>query len=181
MKYTLTAAFMLYASAVGAWSPKDLRLSDINIYSNSAPMNSVIQGKDVFQTDFVIRDRDVEFAEVTSRRGKPRSNKRTHRGVDIAAPLGAEITYLGLNGENAVVSVGYQKRGCGNYIFLRREVDGETIETLFGHLSDVYVKDSDEIKPGTVIGLVGKTGDATGPHLHYEKRTGTRSIKLAKM
>lgn len=181
MKYTFTAGLMLYASAAGAWSPKDLRLSDIDMYAYSVPMNSIVQGKSMFRTDFVIKDRDVVFAEVTSRRGKPRSNKRTHRGVDIAASLGAEITYLGLNGENAFVSVGYQKRGCGNYIFLTREVDGETVETLFGHLSYVYVKDGDEIKPDTIIGLVGKTGDATGPHLHYEKRTGARSIKLAKM
>jgi murein DD-endopeptidase MepM/ murein hydrolase activator NlpD len=43
-------------------------------------------------------------------------------------------------------------------------------ETLYAHLSKRLVKDGDRIQPGQKIGLVGKSGRSTGPHLHYEIR-----------
>ena len=46
-------------------------------------------------------------------------------------------------------------------------------QTLYGHLSEVSVQAGQTIAQGTVIGLVGSTGNSTGPHLHFESRTPT--------
>jgi len=57
--------------------------------------------------------------------------------------------------------------GYGNYIQIEH---GGDIETRYGHLSAYAVVAGDHVHKGDLIGYVGATGDATGPHLHYEVR-----------
>ncbi len=89
---------------------------------------------------------------------------RGHKGVDYAAPTGTPIMAAG----DAVVKFVGTQRGYGNVIILDH---GKGYSTLYGHMSRFgKVRTGQRINQGTVIGYVGMTGLATGPHLHYEFR-----------
>jgi murein DD-endopeptidase MepM/ murein hydrolase activator NlpD len=89
---------------------------------------------------------------------------RAHRGVDYAAPTGTPIRAAG---DGKVLFRGVQG-GYGNTIILQH---GSNITTLYGHMSRFgKARVGARVAQGDVIGYVGKTGLATGPHLHYEYR-----------
>lgn len=91
---------------------------------------------------------------------------RPHRGVDYAAPTGTPIF---ASGDGEVIFRG-KKRGYGNVVIIRHS--GKKFTTLYGHMSkfNSKAKLNSYVKQGQTIGYVGKTGWATGPHLHYEFR-----------
>jgi murein DD-endopeptidase MepM/ murein hydrolase activator NlpD len=111
----------------------------------------------------------VEFSRISSgfgRRFHPIFNNwRAHTGVDFAAPQGTRVL---ASADGEVVSAGVHG-GYGNAIILRH---GGGITTLYGHLSRFAagLHAGMRVKQGEVIGYVGHTGWATGPHLHYEFR-----------
>ena len=112
----------------------------------------------------------VQFSRVSSRfnlsRRHPVLNRiRAHRGVDYAAPTGTPVRAAG---EGRVRFVGRQG-GYGNVIELEH---GSGVVTVYGHLSRFAskLKRGQRVALGGVIGYVGSTGLATGPHLHYEYR-----------
>ena len=86
---------------------------------------------------------------------------KAHRGVDYAAPTGTPVY---ASGDGRVIEAGYNKAN-GNYIFIQH---GQTYTTKYLHLSRKTVKTGQTVKQRQVIGKVGATGYATGPHLHYE-------------
>ena len=87
-----------------------------------------------------------------------------HAGRDLAAPEGTPVV-AALHGR--VVSSGL----AGGYgLAIEIEHDGPRRRTLYGHLSELYVKEGQEVRQGEVIGRVGSTGLSTGPHLHFEVR-----------
>ena len=87
-----------------------------------------------------------------------------HAGRDFAAPEGAPVV-ASLSGK--VVSSGL----AGGYgITVVLEHDKPKRRTLYGHLSEIYVKAGQKVQQGEVIGRVGSTGLSTGPHLHFELR-----------
>jgi len=93
-----------------------------------------------------------------------------HTGVDISAKPGTPIRSPA---DGKVEKVWYD-RALGLTIKIRH---GYGIETLYGHLSKVLVREGEEVKRGQVIGLVGNTGSrSTGPHLHYEVRLRGRAV-----
>lgn len=87
--------------------------------------------------------------------------RRPHNGTDYAAPTGTPV-YATADGH--VIKSGYSKAN-GNYIFLQH---GQHYVTRYLHLSKRRVKTGQRVKQRQVIGNVGSTGYATGPHLHYE-------------
>ncbi len=87
-----------------------------------------------------------------------------HSGRDLAAPEGTPVV-AALSGR--VVSSGL----AGGYgLAVELEHDRPRRRTLYGHLSELYVKDGEMVRQGEVIGRVGSTGLSTGPHLHFELR-----------
>ena len=88
---------------------------------------------------------------------------KAHQGVDLAAPIGTRIKASG----DAVVDFVGQKGGYGNVIVLKHE---NGVTTVYGHLSRFAdgLHKGEKVAQGDVIGFVGMTGLATGPHLHYE-------------
>jgi murein DD-endopeptidase MepM/ murein hydrolase activator NlpD len=90
---------------------------------------------------------------------------RAHKGVDYAAPTGTPIKATG----DGVVAFLGRKGGYGRVIVLKH---GGRYSTLYGHMSAYarHLRTGDRVKQGQVIGYVGMSGLATGPHLHYEFR-----------
>ncbi|HCA26989.1 MAG TPA: peptidase M23 [Betaproteobacteria bacterium] len=90
---------------------------------------------------------------------------RAHKGVDYAAPMGTRVKATG----DGVVAFAGVRRGYGNVILLRHR--GGYV-TVYGHLRGFAkgVRKGATVAQGEVIGYVGMTGMATGPHLHYEFR-----------
>ena len=87
-----------------------------------------------------------------------------HSGRDFAAPEGTPVV-AALSGQ--VVSSG----DAGGYgLAVEIEHGNPVRRTLYGHLSELYVKAGDRVRQGEVIGRVGSTGLSTGPHLHFELR-----------
>lgn len=89
---------------------------------------------------------------------------RAHRGVDLAAPSGTPIRAAGDGKVVAASAYG----SFGNRVELQH---GGNITTLYAHLSGFgKFRVGDRVKQGDIVGYVGMTGGATGPHLHYEYR-----------
>ncbi len=92
---------------------------------------------------------------------------RHHKGIDIAAERGTEVFATAAGKVDKVVTKYKKNQGWGKYVMIDH---GFGIKTLYGHLSKVLVRQGQEIDRWKPIGLVGETGLATGPHLHYEVR-----------
>jgi murein DD-endopeptidase MepM/ murein hydrolase activator NlpD len=90
---------------------------------------------------------------------------RAHKGIDYAAPTGTAVRAI----SDSVVSFVGQQGGYGNLVVLNHQ---GTYSSAYGHLSRFAkgIKRGGRISQGQVIGYVGSTGLATGPHLHYEFR-----------
>jgi murein DD-endopeptidase MepM/ murein hydrolase activator NlpD len=93
-------------------------------------------------------------------------SRRFHSGVDIGAPMGAPVVAAGTG---IVMSSGWLG-GYGKAIVIQHN---GVQQTLYGHLSEVFVQPGQRIEQGTVIGRVGSTGNSTGPHLHFETKVAT--------
>ena len=110
----------------------------------------------------------VNFTRISSRfslaRKHPILNRiRAHRGVDYSAPTGTPIQAVA----DGKVSFAGWKGGYGKVIQLQH---GSTYSTLYGHMSNFSrgMRAGQPVRQGQTIGYVGRTGLATGPHLHYE-------------
>ena len=112
----------------------------------------------------------VDYVRISSgfdmHRKHPILNRiRAHKGIDYAARTGTPVKSAG---DGEVIFCG-RKGGYGQVMILKH---GEHYETLYAHLSGFKkgLKTGDPVKQGEVIGYIGQTGLATGPHLHYEFR-----------
>ncbi|MFT4191776.1 MAG: M23 family metallopeptidase [Comamonas sp.] len=88
---------------------------------------------------------------------------KAHTGVDFGAPTGTPIRTVG----DGVVEFAGVQSGYGKVVFIKHN---ESQTTVYAHMSRIKVTEGQRVAQGTTIGLVGSTGWATGPHLHFELR-----------
>ena len=112
----------------------------------------------------------LEFSRVTSGFSSSRYHPilqtwRAHKGVDYGAPIGTRVKATG----DGIVEFAGRQGGYGNLVVLRHQ---GRFSTHYGHLSGFApgIRKGARITQGEIIGYVGKSGWATGPHLHYEFR-----------
>lgn len=111
----------------------------------------------------------VDYVRITSGFSKARYHPvlheiRAHKGVDYGAPIGTPIH---ATGDGKITMRGWSG-GYGNMITIQH---GQTYSTVYGHMSKFGAYQAGaNVKQGDVIGYVGMTGLASGPHLHYEFR-----------
>jgi murein DD-endopeptidase MepM/ murein hydrolase activator NlpD len=89
---------------------------------------------------------------------------RKHQGLDIVGDVGTEVSAAG---DGIVAMAGHSGGGYGNVVVINH---GYGYQTLYAHLSKVLVRAGQHVKRGAVIARSGKSGLASGPHLHYEVR-----------
>ena len=91
---------------------------------------------------------------------------RPHEGIDLPAPVGTPVFAAG---DGRVVYAGNGIRGYGNLVVVRHSGD---LLTVYAHNSVLLVAQGQPVRAGDRIALVGQSGHATGPHLHFEVRAG---------
>jgi murein DD-endopeptidase MepM/ murein hydrolase activator NlpD len=104
------------------------------------------------------------FADGFGKRVDPINGKiRFHAGLDLAPGLGARVVAA----QDGTVVFAQVRSGYGRLIILDH---GSHLTTWYGHLDQILVKPRQLVKKGDLIGKVGQSGRATGPHLHFEVR-----------
>lgn len=120
----------------------------------------------------------LEFSRVTSgfamRLHPLLQSWRQHNGVDYGAPIGTAVRSVG----DGVVEFAGVQNGYGNVVQLSH---GNGRSTLYAHLSRIDVKRGQRVEQGQLVGAVGMTGWATGPHLHFEFIVGGRHENPARV
>jgi hypothetical protein len=94
-------------------------------------------------------------------------NRRFHAGMDFGAPTGTPILAVA----PGRVVVANWHGGYGKAVII--EHSNGQLQTLYGHMSEIFVQEGQIIPQGMVIGHVGSTGNSTGPHLHFETKVPT--------
>lgn len=91
-------------------------------------------------------------------------SKSKHDGIDIGAPKGTKIV---ASADGKVIFSGWGPTGYGRIVIIKHS---KKYVTVYAHNSKNYAREGESIKKGENIALVGTTGRATGPHLHFELR-----------
>ncbi|MBR6033476.1 MAG: M23 family metallopeptidase [Clostridia bacterium] len=91
-----------------------------------------------------------------------------HTGIDIAANTGTQFISA-MSGTVVQVS---SEGDYGNHV----KIEQDDVITLYAHCNAIYVKEGEFVTQGQIIGEVGETGNATGPHLHFEIRKSDRYV-----
>jgi Meckel syndrome type 1 protein len=108
---------------------------------------------------------------VTGRFGESRPG-HLHAGIDLAVPYGTPIVAAACG----VVTQAGSESGYGNIVCIRHSA---AFTTCYAHMSRFASHVGQQVHQGQVIGYVGTTGDATGPHVHFETRVGGRAVDPA--
>jgi murein DD-endopeptidase MepM/ murein hydrolase activator NlpD len=106
----------------------------------------------------------LETVAVGSRFGS--RDGRSHEGIDLPAPVGTPVYAAG---DGQVIYAGAGIRGYGNLIVVEHAGD---LLTVYAHNSELLAREGDKVVTGQRIALVGQSGRASGPHLHFEVRAG---------
>jgi murein DD-endopeptidase MepM/ murein hydrolase activator NlpD len=148
--------------------------------------------KKVLKVEIVIDDVVAESEEREEEKGRPKKiykkmdfiwpvegkctnpfvddERKRHQGIDISCSLGTPIK---ASSAGRVIYSGNTIRGYGNMIILRH---GEEFVTVYAHNHVNLVEEGTQVEKGQIIGKVGRTGRASGPHLHFEIRINNEAV-----
>jgi len=105
---------------------------------------------------------DWPVSNIRLSRGFKATSRRPHQGLDLGGSLGTPILSAH---EGVVIYSGRDFRGYGNMVIVEYN---KQWATLYGHLSKITVEEGKVVLPGDQLGKMGRTGRATGVHLHFE-------------
>ena len=94
------------------------------------------------------------------------SETKFHNGIDLYAPEGTDIV---ASAQGKVYEVGYSATGSGNYVYIEHDINGVKYYSIYAHMSDdsIVVHAGELVEKKQKIGVIGKTGMATGIHCHF--------------
>jgi murein DD-endopeptidase MepM/ murein hydrolase activator NlpD len=98
------------------------------------------------------------------------TESKRHQGIDIPSPPGTPVK---ASSSGTVIYSGNTIKGYGNLIILRHS---EEFVTVYAHNQVNLVEEGGWVERGQIIGKVGQTGRATGPHLHFEIRKNNKAV-----
>lgn len=139
-------------------------ISDALVDQNSEPQFRG-SGKTVsafINSEAMLFDWPIDRAKVS--RGFLPNKKRPHLGLDLTGPRGTPILSAQ---QGSVVYAGRDFRGFGNMVLIE---SGQGWATIYGHLEKILVTEGQRVSQGETIGTMGRSGRATGVHLHFEIR-----------
>ncbi len=124
----------------------------------------------------------LKFSRISSRFSNSRMHpvlkiRRPHHGVDYAAPKGTHVFSIG---DGRVIARGFQPNGGGNYLKIKHN---SVYTTVYMHLNGFAkgINQGDKVKQGQLIGYVGSTGLASGPHLDFRVFKNGKAIDPLKV
>lgn len=154
-----------YNKAISAMKTLNLKDTETKISSLFDNLQSKITGQKTLQNklkqDFIAPLEGTVTSSFGERTDPLSDRKEIHEGVDIDAKTGTEV----LCPYDGKVKQCGEDEDYGKYILLDH---GNGIESKYGHLNEILVKNGQSLKKGTVIGKSGSTGKSTAPHLHFE-------------
>lgn len=130
------------------------------VFVLSACSSSPKKSSNFSEKTFVVY-RPIKNKYVITQRFKPKKNRK-HKGLDIAGKKNDPILAMA---DGKVLYRGSKFSGYGKMILIEHAYG---ISSLYSHLSKILVRAGDRVKGGQIIGLMGRTGRATGIHLHFE-------------
>jgi len=145
------------------------------------PADPSVQIADHYHFVRPISDDNVNYADRTYPYGGTSGGKlQVHHGVDLVNPQGTLIMAAGdgvvfYAGDDLTTVFGAYPNYYGNLVVIQHNFnspEGQPVFTLYGHMKETRVQTGQAVKAGDVIGVVGSTGIAQGPHLHFEVRIG---------
>lgn len=166
-KDTLSAIAKRYKTSVAAIKQMNGLRSDIIRVGQNLRLSNV-KSTETASTIYKMRvfAMPVLNARVTSQFGYRKDPfnpnvKNYHSGLDLSAPVGTPI----IAAADGIIEFKGRNGGYGNTVIIRHKGG---YKTIYAHCSTITVDEGETVKMGTVIGSVGRTGTATGAHLHFE-------------
>jgi len=145
--------------------PGAKRRRKVEVYIDDVVMESVEKEKVVYRKLDFIWPVEGKMSDVFNE-----TESRRHTGIDISAPID---TPFRASHSGRVIYSGNTIRGYGNLLIIRHS---EEYVSIYAHNQVNLVDEGEWIERGQVIGKVGQTGRASGPHLHFEIRRNNRAI-----
>jgi len=131
-----------------------------------------------FMRPVAAKYRNFELADYPYGSNGEQNDLRIHHGIDLPNPIGVEVLAAG-DGTVIIAQKGFVNEyetitSYGNVIVIDHDFgyNGQHLYTLYAHLSAILVQKGEHVTAGQRIGLIGNTGQVTGPHVHFEVRVG---------
>jgi murein DD-endopeptidase MepM/ murein hydrolase activator NlpD len=136
----------------------------VGVFVAAAVLQGCASGRRGVESSAIPRGWPVPYdvARISSAFGVPRGSSR-HQGLDLTAPKGTKVRTTA----DGRVTFSGRSGDFGRLVIVEHR-DG--YETRYAHLKSISVNKGKKVKRGAVVGTVGESGNATGPHLHYEVR-----------
>jgi murein DD-endopeptidase MepM/ murein hydrolase activator NlpD len=145
--------------------PGASRVLNVEVYIEDVVEESIHQEKVAYKRPNFIWPVEGKLSAVFDE-----TESKMHKGIDLSALAGTPIK---ASGPGKAIYSGNTIRGYGNLIILRHS---EEYVTIYAHNEVNLVEEGDWVERGQIIGRVGQTGRATGPHLHFEIRKNNKAV-----